>query len=126
MYTLLATDQRLAAVTSLDIYKNAIPRSHRGTCSPYRHIVSSSSVVNGPFDPCRPTLNNTNIINFSTHSRLGLRNAMEDFGHVVGIASPDDSLYYMYGDPEQYFSESQSPGSSAVSSPYSLLANPEF
>ncbi|KAL2017632.1 hypothetical protein VTK56DRAFT_1900 [Thermocarpiscus australiensis] len=38
---------------------------------------------------------------------------MNDFGSFLNMPSPDDSLHYIYGDSEQYYSESQSPANSA-------------
>ncbi len=40
---------------------------------------------------------------------------MEDMGSYVDFPSPPNSMYYVYGDNEQYSSESQSPNNSAVS-----------
>ncbi len=41
--------------------------------------------------------------------------AMEDLGTYVDFPSPPGSMYYVYGESEQYLSESQSPNNSAVS-----------
>jgi len=38
---------------------------------------------------------------------------MEDLGNYVDFPSPPNSMYYVYGDGEQYLSESQSPNNSA-------------
>ncbi|KAK4033431.1 hypothetical protein C8A01DRAFT_40126 [Parachaetomium inaequale] len=38
---------------------------------------------------------------------------MEDLGTFVDFPSPPNSMYYVYGDAEQYLSESQSPNNSA-------------
>lgn len=40
---------------------------------------------------------------------------MDDLGNLLDLPSPASSLYYVYGDPEQYGSGSQSPSTSAVS-----------
>jgi len=39
--------------------------------------------------------------------------AMEDLGTYVDFPSPPGSMYYVYGESEQYLSESQSPNNSA-------------
>jgi hypothetical protein len=42
---------------------------------------------------------------------------MENLNNFVDFPSPPDSMYYLYGDNEQYLSESQSPNNSTVSFP---------
>ncbi|KAL2173217.1 uncharacterized protein P884DRAFT_281199 [Thermothelomyces heterothallicus CBS 202.75] len=41
---------------------------------------------------------------------------MGDVGHYVDFPSPPNSMYYVYGDGDQYLSESQSPNNPAVGS----------
>ena len=48
---------------------------------------------------------------------------MEDLGHYVGFPLPPNSMYYVYGDNDQYLSESQSPNNSAVSFPHIRYAS---
>jgi hypothetical protein len=42
---------------------------------------------------------------------------MENLGNFVDFPSPPESMYYLYGESEQYLSESQSPNNSTVSFP---------
>lgn len=58
------------------------------------------------------------LISYTQHTSLrrGTAAVMEDMGSYVDFPSPPSSMYYVYGDNEQYSSESQSPNNSAVSS----------
>jgi hypothetical protein len=42
---------------------------------------------------------------------------MDELGNFIDFPSPGNSMYYVYGDSEQYLSESQSPHNSTVSYP---------
>lgn len=50
--------------------------------------------------------------------------AMEELGTFVDFPSPPNSMYYVYGESEQYMSESQSPNTSVVSSPLPSSGDP--
>ncbi|KAK4156251.1 hypothetical protein C8A00DRAFT_41218 [Chaetomidium leptoderma] len=49
---------------------------------------------------------------------------METIGNFVDFPSPPNSMYYVYGDSEQYLSESQSPNNSVKSSLSSRYPSP--
>ncbi|KAK4244921.1 hypothetical protein C7999DRAFT_16847 [Corynascus novoguineensis] len=49
---------------------------------------------------------------------------MEDLGHYVDFPTPPNSMYYVYGDGEQYLSESQSPNNLSVGLPTPLSGYP--
>jgi len=64
----------------------------------------------------RPTPKSTSV-----YSKGSIDGGMEDYGsYDVPSPSPSNSMYYMYGEPDQYLdshtSESQSPSGSLVSS----------